>query len=328
VDPLLDLLNQRPRRDWSWRFEPDAENESAINAVALCNAALLAYSAQSDIRDYLTSWGFHESRVLRGFSTQAFIARRDSVVVVAFRGTEPIKADDWLSDVNYHQRSLAERIPGRVHGGFANALGEIVSPLAEAVAEMASGHGTRIFLTGHSLGGALAVLAAALFHFSSGGRIAGVFTYGQPRVGDPDFCAAFNEVLGPVTYRYVNDLDIVPHVPPTILPARPSLPASTREVTLTNLSEKVLATVGALARGDRFEHAGQLRLFQRSGALTSDELEWQQREVIYSGTLAALVHNLPQLVRTQLSQLLRAHNRILDHDPVTGYLPKLEARVR
>jgi hypothetical protein len=332
MDPLLDLLNQRPRKDWTWTFEPTAENESAINAVALCNAALLTYSAQADIREYLAQWGFQESRILRGFSTQGFVARRDSVLVVAFRGTEPIKADDWLSDINYYQRELAAGVPGRVHGGFANTLGEIASALIDAVAELTAGEETRVFITGHSLGGALAVLAAALLHFISGRRIAGVFTYGQPRVGDPDFSAAFDRTLGPVTFRYVNDLDIVPHVPPALLPARPVMRAPARIMEFmraaNNLPKELLATVNAMTQGDRFEHVGQLRLFQRNGTVTSDDLEWRQREVIYSGTLSDFLKNFPHLLRAQLGQLLRAHNRILDHDPLNGYLPKLEARLR
>jgi triacylglycerol lipase len=331
MDPLLDLLNQRPRKDWSWTFEPDAEEESAINAVALCNAALLTYSAQSDIRRFLEQWGFQGARILRGFSTQGFVARQGGILVVAFRGTEPVKADDWFSDVNYYQRTLAPDVPGLVHSGFANALGEIASEMFDAVAELAAGEATRVFLTGHSLGGALAVLAAALLHFGPGCRIAGVLTYGQPRVGDPAFSAGFNTALGSVTYRYVNDLDIVPHVPPTLLPARPVLrtPDSVLDFlrAASNQPAKILAAVNAMAAGERFEHVGQLRLFQSNGDITSDELEWQQREVIYSGTLSDLVKNVPHLVRTQLAQMLRAHDRILDHDPLRGYLSKLEARL-
>jgi hypothetical protein len=102
MDPILNLLNQRPREDWSWSFEPAAAGESAINAVALCNASLLTYSPQQDVRRFLAKWNFEEPQTLRGFSTQGFVARRENIVVVAFRGTEPINADDWLSNVNYH----------------------------------------------------------------------------------------------------------------------------------------------------------------------------------------------------------------------------------
>lgn len=332
MDPLLNLLNQRPRRDWSWQFEPETQSESAINAVALCNAALLTYSAQLDIHEYLSRWGFQESRILCGVTTQGFVARRDSIVVVAFRGTEPIRAENWLSDTNYYQCALSPAVPGRVHGGFANALGEMTSALVDAIAELSTGGDTRIFFAGHSLGGALAVLAAALLHFRSVGRIVGIYTYGQPRLGDPDFSTTFDRALGHLTFRYVNDLDVVPHLPPTLLPARPKLctPADVRGFLQTagKLRKELLSAVSATTTGDRFGHVGQLRLLRSNGTVTSDELEWQQREVIYSGTLSELMKSFPQLWRSQLGQLLRAHNRILDHDPLNGYLPKLEARIR
>ena len=330
MDPILNLLDQRPREEWSWKFEPAAEGESAVNAVALCNASLLTYSAQSDVRRFLAKWGFEEPRILRGFSTQGFVARRREVVVLAFRGSEPINADDWLSNVNCHQRAV-ENVPGLLHGGFANDLDEVTKEMLSAVGDLAKGEEARLFLTGHSLGGALAVLAAALLHFGPRQRIAGVFTYGQPRLGDPAFSTAFDQALGAVTFRYVNDLDVVPHVPPTRLAARPVLSAPPAVFDLLRkakeLPHEIHTAINTVIEGQRFNHVGQLRLFQRDGFMSSDEQEWQKREVIYSGTFSELLNNFPNLLRAQLGQMLRAQNRILDHDPLNGYLPKLEARL-
>ena len=153
-------------------------------------------------------------RILRGFDTQGFVARQEDAVFVSFRGTEPINIDDWLSDVNFHQRKLHASVPGLVHGGFALALEEVMQPMLDAVTELSGGGRTRLFMTGHSLGGALAVLAAALLRFAAGRNVTAVYTYGQPRVGDLEFSSAFDGILGNVTFRYVNYLDIVPHVPP------------------------------------------------------------------------------------------------------------------
>jgi Lipase (class 3) len=338
MDPILELLNQRPREDWSWDFEPAAEGGNAVNAVALCNAALLTYSAQADVKRFRAKWEFEEPRILRGFLTQGFVARRGHIVVLAFRGTEPINADDWLSNVNFHQRRLARvkeavaDVPGLVHGGFANGLDEVSAEMCKAVEELARGEETRLFATGHSLGGALAVLAAALFHFGFRQKIAGVFTYGQPRVGDPAFSTAFDQALGAVTFRYVNDLDVVPHVPPPRLPGRPMVQAPRTLQDLLrkakDLPQEIHAALDAVTEGERFSHVGKLLLFQRDGSITSDEQEWQNREAIYSGPLSELLTTFPNLLRAKLGQFLRTQNRILDHDPVHGYLPKLEARLR
>jgi triacylglycerol lipase len=340
MDPLLNLLNQRPRPDWSWNFEPDAEGESAINAVALCNAALLTYSAQPDVRRYLAQWKFDEPEILRGFATQGFVARRGDIVVVAFRGTEPLNAADWLSDVNYHQLTLKD-VPGLLHGGFANALGDgvtanalgdgVTEQMRDAVAKLAQGKKTRLFVTGHSLGGALAVIAAALLHFRFSRTIAGVYTYGQPRVGDPVFSRAFDQALGPVTFRYVNDLDMFPHLPPVHLPARSLVQAPPHLLDFLrkakDLPNEIHAAISEIIQGEQFSHVGQLRLFLRDGSLSGDEQEWQNREVIYSGAFSELFKSAPSLFRAQLGQLLRGQNRLLDHDPLNGYLPKLEARL-
>ncbi len=328
MDPLLNLLNQRPREDWAWRFEPFAEGESGVNAVALCNASLLAYSPQADVRRFLTKWGFEEPRILGGGSTQGFVARRGPVVVVAFRGTEPLNAHNWLTDANYHQQKLPE-VPGLVHAGFATALGAVSAELLSAVKQLVQGESTRIFVTGHSLGGALAVLAAAQLHFRSRFKIAGVFTYGQPRLADPEFSAAYNAALGDVTFRYVNDVDVVPHLPPARLPGplKVRLPASGSGLLqkARELSGEIRGALSTMIQGAQFSHVGQLRLLQRDGSLTSDELEWQKREVIYSGTFAELLKNFPSLLQAQISQMLRTQNRVLDHDPLNGYLAMLEA---
>jgi triacylglycerol lipase len=332
MDPVLNLLNERPREDWEWRFEPNAIGHSAINAVALGNAALLAYSDQAGVRHFLEKWRLVDVRILRGFATQGFVARQEDAVFVSFRGTEPINVDDWLSDVNFHQRKLHASVPGLVHGGFALALEEIMQPMLDAVVELSGGDRTRLFVTGHSMGGALAVLAAALLRFEAGRNVAAVYTYGQPRVGDPEFSSAFDTILGGVTFRYVNDLDIVPHVPPARLPGRPLLraPVSATDLlrTLDNVPRDVLEALGAVIAGEHFAHVGQLKLFLVDNTLTDDELLWQEREVIYSGTLVDLLRNASSLLRAQLASVLRIGNRLLDHDPLNGYVPKLAAQLR
>jgi triacylglycerol lipase len=69
-----------------------------------------------------------------------------------------------------------------------------------------------LVVTGHSLGGALAVLAADILN-AQGFLIHSVYTFGQPRVGDATFAARYNMTLGQRTFRIVNSNDLVPRLP-------------------------------------------------------------------------------------------------------------------
>ena len=91
---------------------------------------------------------------------------------------------------------------GRVAGKFA--------PLIQA--HLASNPGLKLFLTGHSLGGALAVAAASLLD-QKGCNVEGVYTFGMPRAGNPEFRNDYNRRLGERT-RFVHGDDLVPTVPP------------------------------------------------------------------------------------------------------------------
>ena len=72
--------------------------------------------------------------------------------------------------------------------------------------------GKQIVITGHSLGGALAILAAAdLVPYY--GRIHSIYTFGQPRIGNQQFAEWFQN-LHQNTFRIVHYADVVPHMAP------------------------------------------------------------------------------------------------------------------
>ena len=76
-----------------------------------------------------------------------------------------------------------------------------------------------LFITGHSMGGALAVLTAALIRTDPElkylqSKLRGIYTYGQPMVGDDDFAHRFEPEIGKKLFRHVYGLDVVPRLPP------------------------------------------------------------------------------------------------------------------
>ena len=171
-------------------------------------------------RNVLANSGFALVDVIDIRETQGFVCRRNvddepPYLVLAFRGTEK-KISDWLTDAR-----CVPTVEGktRVHTGFLEAFTKNVDAEGRTVEEAAReildrpearddhGRPLPLFITGHSLGGALALLATKLIAPDVTGAC---YTFGAPRIGNYEF---FRFIKTPV-YRIVNSSDIVPRVPP------------------------------------------------------------------------------------------------------------------
>ncbi len=149
---------------------------------------------------------------VKGFSdpitdTQAFLVVKDdrSYAVLAFRGTEVTKLKDITTDI---KAGMAAMIEGRVHKGFRQAYESVKDDIEKNVAKL---EGIPLYITGHSLGAALATLATQTLEQNHRFRdqIAACYTFGSPRVGN----AEFDRELKSVVYRVVNTTDIVTIIP-------------------------------------------------------------------------------------------------------------------
>nr|WP_249141910.1 lipase family protein [Bradyrhizobium diazoefficiens] len=142
--------------------------------------------------------------------TRGIIARKDGATIVAFAGTDPLHLLNWVSDF-----SLG-RPKDEVHEGFRDAAaavwGQVKGVLSNAVAR-----GSPIFIAGHSLGAAIAVMTADFARRELALGAAQIYLYGCPRVGRDDFVAPYDLAFGTSTYRLVHGADIVPTVPPPLL---------------------------------------------------------------------------------------------------------------
>ncbi|NUT52331.1 MAG: lipase family protein [Saccharothrix sp.] len=187
----------------------------------MAQAAKLAYDTPEHVEAAAREWGFdrfrhHETTFRPPFpleDTQAYTAADDDMIITAFRGTEPKKIQDWLSDANTPPWPGPGN-KGFVHYGFGEALQSIYPQVRDTILEFRDNDQT-IWFTGHSLGGALAALAAMRLHFEEPGLLAdGVYTFGQPRVCDATLATAHDEAFRDRTHRFVNNNDIVAQVPP------------------------------------------------------------------------------------------------------------------
>ncbi len=177
-------------------------------ALSLALASKLAYESEASVRSTCVginrSWGFESCEFIDVDDTQAFVATSPDLVLISFRGTE--SRGDWLHNVNLPWRT---RSYGVVHRGFLGAFQAVESRLRSA---LLSSEGKRVILTGHSLGGAIATVMAAEWQGFLAPAM--VVTFGQPAVGKGAFRMFYQQYYAGKFFRFVNDDDIVPRVPP------------------------------------------------------------------------------------------------------------------
>jgi hypothetical protein len=193
-------------------FEYNSKAFSPINAWWLSEAATLVYADEEFVRTRFRKAGMNQVVFLDKDTTQCFVASNDKFALVIFRGSEiwkkkekfdPAKVlADLMTDVDI--RLVKWEQGGKVHRGFKNALDEVWDDLFIHI-EKLHRKGLKIWFGGHSLGAALATLAADRSPYA-----AGVYTIGSPRVGDRDFKNQYHVQA----YRIVNNSDIVAKVPP------------------------------------------------------------------------------------------------------------------
>lgn len=199
---------------------PDLLNQSLLFA-RLSEAAYRDQSITADpeLHKLKNEFRLNAGNTGNATETQALLGRWNNDIVIAFRGTEK-KFSDWWTDLN--GQLVASRVhAGRVHTGFETAAESVFDPLRRFIKNHAS-EGSRIFLCGHSLGGALALLTAnRLAADVSLPTVRGVFTYGAPRVGDGGFAEAYRRTpSGPFTTMWVSLGDPVARIAPHVMDYR------------------------------------------------------------------------------------------------------------
>lgn len=243
--------------EFTLREEPLGNLDSAR---FLCEASALAYLPETAGRKAFRDKLGLDARLFSIDNTQAWLGVNEANVVVAFRGTESATTLDGLKDIlltdamnllvvpegRLGHDLAAAGVGARFHKGFADALAEVWEPLAAAVEAELKANDRPLWITGHSLGGALALLVAWLFkrRFVA---VHEVCTFGAPMIGNREACAAFDREFAGRIFRYVNGRDPVPKLPTLSLVANEFLHVKEERLLGDEPMTGIADAVGAVA---------------------------------------------------------------------------------
>ena len=146
-----------------------------------------------------------------------FILKSPVHNIIVFRGTQ--EPEEWIANLNAKQIDYQSNNPqaGKIHQGFSELYFYGAKPLLLKEIKQLD-PSIPCYITGHSLGGAMAVLAALdiSLNFSNLKTQIQMYNYAAPRVGNPTFAKFYSEIV-PNSYRVVNQADSTWLLPPTQL---------------------------------------------------------------------------------------------------------------
>jgi triacylglycerol lipase len=198
---------------------------SLNNARSMMWMAQLAYETPGDngddeaaakkkVADILDGWqmklrGFKRNDPLTGLphrSACMVAGGGRGATIIAFAGSDPLKVEDWVTDFT-PAPSLDD-----VHRGFEGAVNSVWDDIEATIGTRPSSE-QPLFFTGHSLGGALAIIAADFAVTRLHVNATAVYTFGSPRTGGQEFFDRYTPPLGNATFRLVDGDDVVASVP-------------------------------------------------------------------------------------------------------------------
>lgn len=147
-------------------------------------------------------------------STEVVILTNDAAVIVVFRGSEIADkrafVKDWLTNATACPMKVPQLGKGvKVHQGMWKAVDSVHEDVVKEVDRQGGFTKKRVYVTGHSLGGALALTCAVRLYAEGKGKPT-VYTFGAPRTGNNEF----RELAGGLdVHRWVNRKDVVPMMP-------------------------------------------------------------------------------------------------------------------
>ena len=163
------------------------------------NISAITYDNPKESKNKFKSFGFTVVEFFDINGAQAYLLKdTNGIHVLSFRGTEVSQKSDILADLKAGKN--LEACGGKVHVGFKGEINKIWPAIEKAIANIDT-----LYVTGHSLGAAMATIAASRMQ----SKVTALVTFGSPRVGNQEFVNSLNVTH----YRVQNNCDDVTKVP-------------------------------------------------------------------------------------------------------------------
>ena len=190
----LSIRLDRPISEFSW----------VKKSLFFAELSQLSYAQPEVVTNIFKEAGLDQCAFIENEGAEAYVLGNQFDCLIVCRGTEPHQWNDIKADAN--ALTVAVDV-GRVHSGFHTEVNQLW-PLLE---QQILANKRPLWFSGHSMGGAMAAVCAVRCKQSPIlSDPYAIFSYGAPRVGNRPYTA----VLKVKHYRWVNNNDIVPRIPP------------------------------------------------------------------------------------------------------------------
>lgn len=166
--------------------------------LTFAKIAATTYDNPKDSKSKFKALGYSIVEFFDINGAQAYLLKGTDSHVLSFRGTEVTEKSDVLADLKSGKN--IEACGGKVHVGFKGEINKVWPAIEKALTNIDT-----VYVTGHSLGAAMATIAASRMQ----AKVTALVTFGSPRAGDREFVNS----LVVTHYRVQNNCDDVTKVP-------------------------------------------------------------------------------------------------------------------
>lgn len=202
-NPIIDSASKEYFLEMVSKLTKDSELKSLRKLIDM-----VGYDPDKETQKLKENSEFLNLKLIKTFDkngTQAILLENEEYIFLGFRGTEPTSFKDIKSDVKATTKMCESG--GKIHSGFDEAFAQVALDVQNFI-NQEEYENKPLFITGHSLGGALATIATKKLKHAGG--ISACYSFGAPRVGN-DIWAS--NIKTPI-YRVVNAMDPVTMLPP------------------------------------------------------------------------------------------------------------------